>query len=144
MERDQGIHGVLKPLAGTSLSEEIGTQQTRLRLHPPQLSPLKFRRALDSSTGSHSQGSPGFSGARQPAIHHSYLLAVAVSGPWPGWAQGARRGLGAEGIDNKKAAVLWGNFKVPGAKIYVLKLLSQGPEGCSPYREVPSTYRVTY
>lgn len=65
----------------------------------------------------------------QLAIHHSYLLALATSGPWPGWARGARRGLRAEGIDNKKAAVPLGNFKVPGAEIYVLKRLSQQPEG---------------
>lgn len=76
----------------------------------------------------------------QLAIHHSYLLALAASGPWPGWAQGARRGLRAEGIDNKKAAVPSGNFKVPGAEIYVPNRLSQRPEGRSPYRCVSSTY----
>lgn len=49
---------------------------------------------------------------------------------------------GAEGIDNKKAAVPWGNFKVPRAEIYVLKRLSPGPEGRSPYRYISRTYRV--
>lgn len=78
----------------------------------------------------------------QLAIHHSYLLALAASGPWPGWAQGTRGDLRAEGIDNKKAAVPLGNFKVPGAEIYVPKCLSQWPEGRSPYRYVSSTYRV--
>lgn len=78
----------------------------------------------------------------QLAIHHSYLLALAASGPWPGWTQGARRGSGAEGIDNKKAAVPLGNFKVPGAEIYVLKRLSQRPEDRSPYGYVSSTYGV--
>lgn len=34
MERDQGVHGVLKPLARTSISEEIGRQQTGQCLHP--------------------------------------------------------------------------------------------------------------
>lgn len=31
---------------------------------------------------------------------------------------------------------------MPGAEIYVLKCLSLGPEGCSPYRYVSLTYRV--
>lgn len=142
MERDQGIHRVLKPCARASISEQIGKSRQDIAPILPQLSLLKFRGALDPSTGSGSQGTPGFGGARQLAIHHPYLLALAASGPWPGWAQGAKRGSGTEGIDNKKAAVPWGNFKVPAAEIYVLKRLSQGPEGCSPSRYVSRTYRV--
>jgi hypothetical protein len=57
------------------------------------------------------------------ATGHPSFLSLGSGGPspWPGWAQGAKRGwgLGTEGIDNKKTAVPWGNFKVPGAEIYV-------------------------
>lgn len=141
-ESEKGIHGVLKPCFRTSTSEEIGIQQTGHCLHPSSALPAQIPRSFGLLDWLSLPGTPGFSGARQLAIHHSYLLALAASGPWPGWAQGARRGSRAEGIDNKKAAVPWGNFKVPGAEIYVLKRLSPGPEGCSPYRDISRTYRV--
>lgn len=46
MERDQGIHELLKPLARTSISEEIGRRPTGQGLHPSSVLAAQIPRSF--------------------------------------------------------------------------------------------------